>query len=87
MAYSRAVDAIFQSLWLVPRCCPSTAGKALLGLYRGKVAVGSGHGTAGSLVVLTVWVYYSAVIFYFGAKFTHSNWCLRRDAEAVRAHS
>ena len=36
-----------------------TAGKALLGLYLGKAAVGSPYGAAGSLIVVIVWVYYS----------------------------
>ena len=47
-----------------------TIGKALLGVYLGKSAVGSAYGAAGSLVVAIVWVYYSAMIFYFGAEFT-----------------
>jgi membrane protein len=47
-----------------------TGGKALLGLYLGKAAVGSAYGAAGSLIVVIVWVYYSAMIFYFGAEFT-----------------
>jgi membrane protein len=45
-------------------------GKALLGIYLGKTAVGSAYGAAGSLVVVIVWVYYSAMIFYFGAELT-----------------
>jgi membrane protein len=48
-----------------------TIGKFLIGLYLGKVAVGSAYGAAGSLVVVIVWVYYSALIFLFGAEFTH----------------
>jgi membrane protein len=48
-----------------------TIGKALIGLYLGKAAVGSAYGAAGSLVVLIVWIYYSALIFLFGAEFTH----------------
>ena len=47
-----------------------TIGKALLGLYLGKTAVGSAYGAAGSLIVVILWVYYSAMIFYFGAEFT-----------------
>lgn len=47
-----------------------TVGKWLLGLYLGKAAVGSAYGAAGSLIVVIVWVYYSAMIFYFGAEFT-----------------
>src|SRR5262249_6635392 len=48
-----------------------TAGKVLIGLYLGKASVGSPYGAAGSLVVLIVWIYYSAQIFFFGAAFTH----------------
>jgi membrane protein len=48
-----------------------TIGKSLIGLYLGKAAVGSAYGAAGSLVVVIVWVYYSAMIFLFGAEFTH----------------
>jgi membrane protein len=45
-------------------------GKFLIGLYLGKSAVASSFGAAGSLVVLMLWVYYSAQIFLFGAEFT-----------------
>jgi membrane protein len=48
-----------------------TIGKSLIGLYLGRAAVGSAYGAAGSLVVVIVWVYYSAMIFFFGAEFTH----------------
>lgn len=47
-----------------------TVGKLLIGLYIGKSAVSSGFGAAGSLVVVLVWVYYSAQIFLLGAEFT-----------------
>jgi membrane protein len=47
-----------------------TLGKALLGWYLGKAAVGSAYGAASSLIVVIVWVYYSAIVFYFGAEFT-----------------
>ena len=47
-----------------------TTGKFLVGLYIGTSKVASGFGTAGSLVVLLVWVYYSAQIFLLGAEFT-----------------
>ena len=45
-----------------------TIGKALIGLYLGKSAAAAG--AAGSLVVIVVWVYYSAQILLFGAEFT-----------------
>jgi membrane protein len=47
-----------------------TLGKYVIGLYLGKAGVSSGFGAAGSVVVLLVWVYYSAQIFLFGAEFT-----------------
>jgi membrane protein len=47
-----------------------TIGKHLIGLYIGKSSVASGYGAAGSLVVVLVWVYYSAQIFLLGAEFT-----------------
>jgi membrane protein len=47
-----------------------TVGKAAIGLYLGRTATASTYGAAGALVVLMVWVYYSAQIFYFGAEFT-----------------
>ena len=45
-------------------------GKFLIGLYLGKTSVASAFGAAGSLVVLLVWVYFSAQIFLLGAEFT-----------------
>lgn len=47
-----------------------TIGKYLIGLYLGRSSVESAYGAAGSLVVLLVWIYYSAQILYFGAEFT-----------------
>lgn len=48
-----------------------TIGKSVIGIYLGKAAVGSAYGAAGSLIVIVLWVYYSAMIFLFGAEFTH----------------
>jgi len=47
-----------------------TAGKFLIGLYIGRSGVASPFGAAGALVVLLLWVYYSAQIFLLGAEFT-----------------
>lgn len=47
-----------------------TVGKTLIGLYIGKTGVASGFGAAGSIVIVLVWVYYSAQIFLMGAEFT-----------------
>lgn len=47
-----------------------TIGKTLIGLYIGRSAVASVFGAASSLVVLLLWVYYSAQVFLLGAEFT-----------------
>lgn len=49
-----------------------TIGKYLIGLYLGQSAVASAYGAAGSLIMLLIWVYYSAVIFFMGAEFTRA---------------
>jgi len=48
-----------------------TIGKFGIGFYLGKASVASSYGAAGSVVILLIWVYYSAMILYFGAEFTH----------------
>ena len=45
-------------------------GKSLIGLYLGRSSFSGAYGAAGSLVVLLLWVYYSAQIFLLGAEFT-----------------
>lgn len=47
-----------------------TLGKFALGMYLGRSTATSAYGAAGSLVVLLLWVYYSAQILFFGAEFT-----------------
>jgi membrane protein len=47
-----------------------TAGKALISWYIGSSAVASSFGAAGALIVLLLWVYYSAQTFLLGAEFT-----------------
>jgi membrane protein len=47
-----------------------TIGKVLIGLYIGRSGVASAYGAAASLVVVMVWVYYSAQVFLLGAEFT-----------------
>jgi membrane protein len=56
-----------------------TVGKFLIGLYLGKSAVASAYGAAGSLVIIVVWVYYTAQILLFGAEFTKV-WTKRRGS-------
>jgi membrane protein len=49
-----------------------TVGKLLIGLYLGHSSLASTYGAAGSVVVLVVWVYYAAQIFFFGAELTQA---------------
>jgi len=57
------VGALFTALLFI-------VGKFAIGLYLTKTSVASGYGAAGSVIVILVWVYYSAIILYFGAEFT-----------------
>ncbi|SEJ58808.1 membrane protein [Deinococcus reticulitermitis] len=45
-------------------------GQILIGIYFGRAAPGSAFGAAGTLVALLAWIYYSAMIFFFGAEAT-----------------
>ncbi len=47
-------------------------GKSLIGVYLGNAAIGSSYGALGSLVVVLLWVYYSAQILFLGAEFTEA---------------
>ena len=48
-------------------------GKFAISLYLGKSNPGGTYGTAGSIVIILLWVYYSSIILYFGACFTKAN--------------
>lgn len=48
------------------------SGKLALVLYFGKAEPGSGYGTAGSIILIMLWVSYSSMIVFYGAEFTHS---------------
>lgn len=52
-------------------------GKGIIGFYLGRHAIGSAYGAAGSVIVLLVWVYYSALITFIGAHV--SSILIRRD--------
>jgi len=57
------VGAIFTAALFV-------AGKFVMGWYLGREATASSYGTAGSLALVLLWVYYSSIILLFGAEFT-----------------
>jgi membrane protein len=59
-----------------------TLGKFGIAFYLGHSAIGSAYGAAGSLVVLLVWIYYSAVIVFFGSEYTQAH--ARRFGEEIQ---
>jgi membrane protein len=60
-------------------------GKFLIGLYLAHSAMASAYGAAGSLIVILMWVYYSAQIFLLGAEFTKVHASRRGTPAAIRA--
>ncbi|MDE2263852.1 MAG: YihY/virulence factor BrkB family protein [Gammaproteobacteria bacterium] len=52
-----------------------TAGKYAIGLYLGSSTVASTYGAAGSVIVVLLWVYYSAQVFLLGAELTRGYAC------------
>ena len=56
-------------------------GKFAIGLYLGRASFGSAYGASGSFVVLVMWVYYTAIVCFFGAELTQA-WA-RRDGSRV----
>jgi membrane protein len=66
------VEIAWSNVW-IGACITSllfTIGKFLIGLYLGRGTVGTAYGAAGSLVVILIWIYYSAQILFFGAELT-----------------
>jgi membrane protein len=60
-------------------------GKFGISLYISKSNIGSTYGAAGSLAVILVWIYYSAIILYFGAEFTKA-YALNKGAQIIPNH-
>lgn len=58
------------------------AGKSAIAWYLGREATASSYGTAGSLALVLLWVYYSSIILLFGAEFTQV-WA-KRQGEEIR---
>lgn len=50
--------------------CLFMLGRYLIGIYIEATSTGSAYGAAGSLIIILVWVYYTAAILYLGAEFT-----------------
>jgi len=67
-----ATDIAWKDVWVgsVITAILFTIGQIALSIYLGFSDVGSPYGAAGSLVVVLVWIYYSAQILLFGAEFT-----------------
>lgn len=70
--YLPDVKIAWRDVWLgaVITAFLFTVGKFGLGMYLGRSSVSSAYGAAGSLVILLLWIYYSAQILFFGAEFT-----------------
>lgn len=70
--YLPDVRLVWKDVWIGAAVTAAlfTAGKYVIGLYLGQTAMASAFGAAGSFAVLLVWVYYSALISFFGAEFT-----------------
>ncbi|HEY3851092.1 MAG TPA: YihY/virulence factor BrkB family protein [Steroidobacteraceae bacterium] len=66
-------DIAWRDVWIgaVVTAFLFTIGKSLIGLYLGRSSFNGAYGAAGSLIVLLLWIYYSAQIFLLGAEFTH----------------
>jgi membrane protein len=66
------VEIAWSDVWVgaVVTALLFTIGKFLIGLYLGHSAVASTFGAAGSLVIIVIWIYYSAQILFMGAEFT-----------------
>ncbi|HEY2462900.1 MAG TPA: YihY/virulence factor BrkB family protein [Steroidobacteraceae bacterium] len=66
-------DIAWGDVWIggLVTACLFSVGKLLIGLYLGRSSLSSAYGAVGSIMVLLLWIYYSAQIFLLGAEFTH----------------
>jgi membrane protein len=66
-------DLAWGDVWIggLVTACLFSVGKLLIGVYLGRSSLNSAYGAAGSIMVLLLWIYYSAQIFLLGAEFTH----------------
>ena len=66
------------------------AGKYLLGIYITNFNLDTNYGSAGAVILLLTWVFYSSQIVFFGAEFIHAlaaEHAILLDPEAIRAHA
>ena len=74
MIYKYLPDAVitWRDVWIGAAVTSAlfTAGKYVISIYIGQTATASAFGAAGSFAVLLIWIYYSALISFFGAEFT-----------------
>jgi membrane protein len=61
-------------------------GKSIIGWYIGSMAAASSYGAAGGLIILLLWIYYSAQIFLFGAEFTKAYATAHGSKRRKKAH-
>jgi membrane protein len=61
-----------------------TIGKSLIGLYLGNSSIGSSYGAASSLVIVLIWVFFSAQVLLLGAEFTQV-YARRRESRMERS--
>lgn len=80
--YFPDIDIDWKDVWMgaVVTAILFVVGHFLIGLYLGYSDKTSAYGGAGSLALLLLWIYYSALIFLFGAEFTQSWWQHYRHA-------
>ena len=69
----RDIDNAWSDVWIGAFATAAlfTVGKSMIGIYIGRTALDSTYGAAASLVVVLVWIYYSSLILFLGAEFTH----------------
>ena len=76
------VDLDWRDVWIgaLITACLFSVGKTLIGLYIGHSSAASSYGAAGSVVILLLWVYYSAQVVLIGAEMTRAYTAARKGA-------
>ena len=70
--YVPDIRIAWQDVWIgaVATALLFSIGRLLISSYLGRSTAGSSFGAAGSLGLLVIWIYYSAMLFFLGAEFT-----------------